>query len=453
MDNHDSDRLNTRDLPVYIWNNKQEGKDQYARFAKQFEIGIKHLRYLLDPEAVQRLLGAHPGPAPAGAAARREWRDDLTRYEARLAKIDEHFSSALSALEDSFDFATSPRHIIDKAIENRPEDVPPGEWNYERKFRAAWEALRAEYQPSTAVDLSQLRDQIFALSDQIPGGFDQFKSEFHRLHAEIVATRVPDAILPRELNGIVREGIRNRTVWAHVGYNLYKDNPDAPWQRTFDEVSAFLTSFRQKDIDPYGEARGGPIVGHTSIAANSAVTPAPDAKMAGAKRQHANPRDASGRFHKSQKTSATETYSQGKYKYTSSQTTSRDDVSAPMGDRRCTRCWKGGHIYRDCNETKCVCGKTLTAGQPICYGYDSHPTSAQFPEGKFPKFLADIIEAFRRGKSTLQSAPSPPPNAGKSKNGPVTRSKFRKGAKAMAAHVAEELVRRGVAGENLDKSN
>ena len=33
-----------------------------------------------------------------------------------------------------------------------------------------------------------------ALSDQVPGGFDHFKSEFHRLHTEILATQVPDAI-------------------------------------------------------------------------------------------------------------------------------------------------------------------------------------------------------------------------------------------------------------------
>ena len=79
MDNQDSDRATVKDLPIYLWHNKQEGKDQYARFAKQFEIGIKH-RYLLDPVAVQRNIGEHPGPAPAAAAAHREWRDDMKEY-------------------------------------------------------------------------------------------------------------------------------------------------------------------------------------------------------------------------------------------------------------------------------------------------------------------------------------------------------------------------------------
>ena len=133
-----------------------------------------------------------------------------------MAKVEEHFASAMSALESSFSFATSPRHIIDKATEHPPPGVPDEHWTYMLKFRAAWEALRLEYQPSTVVDVSQLKEQIMSLNDQIPGGFDQFKAEFHRLHTEILATGVADAITPRELNGVVRERIRNPTVWMMV---------------------------------------------------------------------------------------------------------------------------------------------------------------------------------------------------------------------------------------------
>ena len=115
----------------------------------------------------------------------------MTRYEAKIAKVEEHFAAALSALESSFAFATSPRHIIDVATENPPAGIPIEQWSYQLKFQAAWEALRVEYQPSTVVDLSQLKDQIMSLSDQVPGGFDQFKSEFHRLHTESLATQSP----------------------------------------------------------------------------------------------------------------------------------------------------------------------------------------------------------------------------------------------------------------------
>ena len=75
------------------------------------------------------------------------------------------------------------------------KDLPIYVWTYQLKFEAAWEALRLEYQPSTVTDLSLLKEQIMGLTDQIPGGFDQFKSEFHRLHTEILATNVPDAIM------------------------------------------------------------------------------------------------------------------------------------------------------------------------------------------------------------------------------------------------------------------
>ena len=95
----------------------------------------------------------------------------MIRYEGKFAKVEEHFAAALSALE-SFAFATSPRHIIDVTTENPPAGVPVVQWSYQLKFPAAWEALQLEYQPSTVVDLSQLKDQILSLNDQMPRGFD-----------------------------------------------------------------------------------------------------------------------------------------------------------------------------------------------------------------------------------------------------------------------------------------
>ena len=130
MDNQESNNISIKDLPIYHWHNKEEGKEEYARFAKQFKLSLKHLRYLLEPGGVQRRLGPHPGPAPVLAAARRDWRDDMIRYEGKVAKVEEHFAAALSALESSFAFATSPRHIIDVATENPPAGVPVDQWSY-----------------------------------------------------------------------------------------------------------------------------------------------------------------------------------------------------------------------------------------------------------------------------------------------------------------------------------
>ncbi len=180
-----------------------------------------------------------------------------------------------------------------------------------------------------------------------------------------MATRVPDAITPRELNNIVREGIKNPMVCTHVAYRIYSDDANAPWEATFEAVSKFLTFHRQKGIDPYGEAHGGPLVGHTSVAANSAQFGG-EFKGSAAKRSMTPSRDGNGRFHKSQKTSSTETYSQSKRTSSTSHSTPTPDKSKPRNEAVCTRCWKTntGHNFRNCPETKCICGQPLVADQP-----------------------------------------------------------------------------------------
>ena len=44
---------------------------------------------------------------------------------------------------------------------------------------------------------------VAALNDQLPDGFITFRADFYRLHAEIVATRVPNGIRDIELNETV----------------------------------------------------------------------------------------------------------------------------------------------------------------------------------------------------------------------------------------------------------
>ena len=157
MDNQDNNNISIKDLPIYHWHNKEEGKEEYARFVKQFKLSLKHLRYLLYPDGVLRRLGRHPGPAPALAAARRDWRDDMTRYEAKIAKVEEHFAAALSALESSFAFATSPRHIIDVATENPPAGIPIEQWSCLRATPLSRSAEFSRHPPSQVHSLDETR--------------------------------------------------------------------------------------------------------------------------------------------------------------------------------------------------------------------------------------------------------------------------------------------------------
>ena len=147
--------------------------------------------------------------------------------------------------------------------------------------------------------MKQLRDQIYKLSDEGPGGFENFRSEFHRLHTEITATGVVEAITNRELNEIVRDGIKNQLVWLNVCYNIYKDNPNSPWQATFEAVSTALTSYRQKGFDSYAEAKSGPVINAKSISANADFTTPNRGQKGADKKNFRPPRDASGKFQKS----------------------------------------------------------------------------------------------------------------------------------------------------------
>ena len=50
----------------------------------------------------------------------------------------------------------------------------------------------------------------------------------------------------------------------NICYNIYKDNPNSPWQATLEAISTALTSSRQKGFDPYAEAKSGPVVNSVS---------------------------------------------------------------------------------------------------------------------------------------------------------------------------------------------
>ena len=113
-----------------------------------------------------------------------------------------------------------------------------------------------------------------------------------------MATGVADAVTERELNGIVRDGIKNPFIWINIAFHLYKDNDNAPWRDTFAAVSTALTSFRQKGFDPYVEAKTGPIIGSNVVSANSANAFSPNQGQFNKKRSADYPRDNSGRFQK-----------------------------------------------------------------------------------------------------------------------------------------------------------
>ena len=72
---------------------------------------------------------------------------------------------------------------------------------------------------------------------------------------------------------------------------------------------------------------------------------------------------------------------------------------------------------------------------------------------KIPHHLAALLDAYRSGRSSGGSANNTNSGQGGSKGkGGNPFSKGKKGTKALAASVAEELIRRGAGGQNLDSS-
>ena len=354
----EENKISLKDIPSYHWPTKEEGKEQYAKFSKDFLGTLKNLRFLLEPGGIERFLGREPGRRPAAAGPdRQEWLTRSMAYETKRDKLEMHAATALGALERSFPYGTTPRNIIDKAAQ-APEDVPPAEWTYQRRFLACWEALRIEYQPSTSVDLKQLRDQIYKLTDEGPGGFENFRSEFHRLHTEITATGVVEAITNRELNEIVRDGIKNQFVWVNICYDIYKDNPNSPWQATLEAVSTALTSYRQKGFDPYAEAK------------SESVSSTPSRSWRTQFLCH-----------------LTEINKEPIRRISNLLATSLEDSRRAPGLRapfllqlqtltptisNQFRCWQAEtHSYRFCTELKCSCGSSRAPGKVICFNYEN----------------------------------------------------------------------------------
>ena len=417
--------------PVFHWLTKEEGKRDYAKFTKEFTSSACKLRYILEIGGVESFLGRHPGPRPVQATRRKEWREDMREYEKRSRKVEEDCAAALSLLEKCFPYGTTPAHIIDKTCKHIPDDLPITQWTYRKRFNACWEALRVEYQPSSSTDLKQLKEQISRLTDEGKGGFEHFRAEFHRLHSEITATGIPDAITDRELNEIVRDGIKNKVIWMNICDRIYSADPYAPWETTFSAVANALTSYRQKDIDPYAEAKYGPTLGSTPLVASNATIPP---QMMSNKRPPNFNIGNDGRSNKINKPAPHAT------------PIDRQSHANPFrgeSPRLCTRCWFPGHSHKSCSSTECACGAEMTPGQLICYSYDAHPTDLRF-RGQMPRFLSEALESHKRCNTANMVR-----TEGQKKHWPKDK---KKSISALAVQVIEELARRGFVDESEDES-
>ena len=74
QDGRGENKISLKDIPSYHLPTKEEGKEQYAKFSKDFLGTLKNLRFLLEPGGIERLLERELGCRPAAAVPdRQEW--------------------------------------------------------------------------------------------------------------------------------------------------------------------------------------------------------------------------------------------------------------------------------------------------------------------------------------------------------------------------------------------
>ena len=108
----EDNKIPLKDIPSYHWLTKEEGKEQYAKFAKDFLGTLKQLRLLLEPGGIERFLRRDPGRRPAAAGPdRQEWVTRSMAHETKPNKLEIHAATALGALENIFfPYGTTPQY-------------------------------------------------------------------------------------------------------------------------------------------------------------------------------------------------------------------------------------------------------------------------------------------------------------------------------------------------------
>ena len=135
----EENKISLKDIPSYHSPTKEEGKEQYAKFSKDFSGKLKNLRFLLEPGGIERFLGREPGRRPAAAGPdRQEWVTRSMAYENKQDKLEMHAATALSPME--------LRPAISSTRQLKPpDDVPPQSTPLSRMLGSATNRISTIY--------------------------------------------------------------------------------------------------------------------------------------------------------------------------------------------------------------------------------------------------------------------------------------------------------------------
>jgi hypothetical protein len=322
---------NDNKVEVFAWYNEQAAKSEYDRWYTQLEkeLSLKSVVFVLSET---RLMGSKP-KLPQPMSSRATDRDRLDHEKLTLSqqhKLDEFFircDTAIGIIRSSFKYGCKALQSIQSICNNAPTTVTEidgirttttSEWTSDLQVLAVLKHLKDNYSPSDSTDVNELRKQLSELRDT--NGFYEFSQEFHRILGILKSTEnCPDADTLREW---AKHGITNERVRDHMCSNIFTIETPSPTYETIFKKIAFYLKQLGDDFDPYRTVKSGPLSKPlTSAMATNNITP----------------------------------------------------PSSPSEQlSRCTRCFRVGHDWKQCNYDTCGACRAIIKGYKICTNAMQH---------------------------------------------------------------------------------
>lgn len=300
-------------MKTFNWSSESVGKTEYHEFDSTLKanLGTSKVAYCYSAEDTNpHRPGTIMNPPPNNATfeTKLSYEKHKHSHQNKIQSFFKDFDNALGILRSLFTYGSKALSDIDVAMA-RPQNVPEDDWNSERKFRAAMEAIK-QYAPRNVTDVTELRKLIIQLDDT--DGFHEYRAKFTEYHSQLVAAQsIPT---DNEMTEWVKQSIKNMNVKNYLAGQIDGGAQNiTPWF-IFQKIQHYLT-FVGSDGDPYKKVTSK-IVPSSPVSANVAKTDG---------------------------------------------TTSR-----------CTRCWRTNHSWKTCKASTCsICGTSMI-GKDFCPSYLTH---------------------------------------------------------------------------------
>jgi len=305
---------------IFNWNSSEQGKAEYHDFMQHFQatLGIQSLAHVISNQQTDlvRPTNLHGEEPPINNATRNQhdsWLKLKQTYLQQLKTFHKEFNTAIGILTSLFPYPSLARSTIEEAM-LCPLDILPSDWLPENRFRAAMQALTSQFAPTNATDVNALRLQLRELNDIKVNGFQEFTKLLVQL------TKAGHAPAPIDLREWVLKGIRNSEVNKMLASYIVNVNQEPSYLQIFEVVRGFLKRLNA-DNDPYKTTYASP--GKPIVSASAAIV---------------SPNSTLNTAHK----------------------------------LTCTRCWRTGHLWKQCVASTCsACGTTFKK-MAFCPNYQSH---------------------------------------------------------------------------------